>query len=52
MAKQKKVYMPLSYGGLIRYPEEGKEKIRLKPKDLIWITILIIAFELFLRLIF
>jgi preprotein translocase subunit Sec61beta len=52
MARAKKVYIPASYGGLIRYPEEGKEKIKLKPEHLVWLTVGVILFEIILRLVF
>jgi preprotein translocase subunit Sec61beta len=52
MAKAKdRIYMPMGTGGLIRYPEEGKELIKLKPKHVIWVIIGVIIFELILRLI-
>ena len=51
MAKQKRIYMPLSYGGLLRYQEEKKSKIVLKPKHLIWLTAAIVIFELILRVL-
>ena len=31
--------MPMGAGGLMRYPEEEKEVIKLKPKHIIWIVI-------------
>lgn len=49
MPKEKKMLMPLSYGGLIRYPEEGKEKIKLKPKHLVALVVAVVLFEIFLR---
>jgi len=37
MAKRDKVYMPTGSGGLMRYSEEGKELIKVKP---LWVLIL------------
>lgn len=51
MAKKDKLYMPMGTGGLIRYSEEGKELIKLKPKHVIWVVTGVIIFELILRLI-
>ena len=53
MAKAgERIYMPMGTGGLMRYPEEEKEVIKLKPKHLIWIVIGIAVFELMLKIIF
>lgn len=52
MAKKDKVYMPSGIGGLIRYPEEEKEVIKLKPKRIIWIVLGIAAFEIILKFLF
>ena len=49
MAKREKIYMPMSTGGLLRYSEEGREYVRIKPKQLVFIAIAIIIFELILR---
>jgi preprotein translocase subunit Sec61beta len=51
MAREKRIYMPLSYGGLLRYHEEKKSKIILKPKHIIWVTVAIVIFELLLRVL-
>jgi preprotein translocase subunit Sec61beta len=50
MVKKDKVYMPMGAGGLIRYGEEGKEVIKIKPKHLIYLIVGVIIFELFLHL--
>jgi preprotein translocase subunit Sec61beta len=52
MAKRYKVYMPSGMGGLIRYGEEGKQKIKLKPKDLVYVVVVIVVFELVLKFLF
>jgi len=48
---RKRVILPSGYGGLIRYPEEEKTKIKLKPEHLVWIVVGIIIIEIVLRLI-
>jgi len=48
---RKRVILPSGYGGLIRYPEEEKSKIKLKPEHLVWIVVGIIIIEIVLRLI-
>ena len=53
MSKNKdKVYMPSGVGGLIRYAEEEKEVIKLKPKHVIMIVLGIAAFEIALKFVF
>jgi len=42
--------MPMGTGGLLRYPEEEKEVIKLKPKHVIWIIAGIVVLEIFLKL--
>ena len=50
MAKNKdKVYMPSGVGGLVRYSEEEKQVIKLKPKHVIWIVGGIAVFEIALK---
>lgn len=51
MAKKDRLYMPMGTGGLIKYSEEEKSAIKLKPKHVIWIVVGVIIFELILRLI-
>ena len=52
MAKDKKLYMPMGAGGLMRFPEEEKEVIKLKPKHMIWIVAGIVIFEIILKFLF
>lgn len=52
MAKQDRVYMPSGIGGLIRYPEEEKEVIKLKPNHVIYIVVAIVVLELILKVLF
>lgn len=41
--------MPLGTGGLLRYSEEEKEAIKLKPKHIMWIITGIVVFEIALK---
>ncbi|MEM5790853.1 MAG: preprotein translocase subunit Sec61beta [Candidatus Aenigmatarchaeota archaeon] len=52
MARKDKIYMPMGSGGLLRYSEEGEEYIKIKPKQLVFISIGIIIFELVLKIFF
>ena len=45
----KKLYMPMGAGGLMRFPEEEKEVIKLKPKHMIWIVVGVVIFEIILK---
>ncbi len=51
MSKKDKVYMPSGMGGLIRFPEEEKEVIKLKPKHVVWIVLGIAAAEIALKFV-
>jgi len=51
MVSKDKVYMPMGTGGLIRYTEEEKPLIKLKPNHLIGIIVAIVVFELSIRII-
>jgi len=46
-----KISMPAGMGGLTRYFEEYKSKIQLKPSYVILMIILLIAFEVGIRLL-
>ena len=53
MAKKiDKVFMPASWAGLMRFGEEEKEFIKLKPEYVIYACIGIIALEVLLRFFF
>ena len=52
MGKSDKVYMPSGIGGLIRYPDEEKEVIKLKPKHVVFIVLGIAVFEILLKFLF
>ncbi|MFH1311020.1 MAG: preprotein translocase subunit Sec61beta [Nanoarchaeota archaeon] len=47
-----RIQMPSGYGGLMRFSEEYKSKIMLKPAHIIAFVILIIVFRIFLEFIF
>ena len=48
MAKKDKVRMPVGMAGLMRYGEETKDQIKVKPKYVIAACIVIVIFELVL----
>ena len=48
MAEQLRV--PASSGGLVRYFDEYKSKIQIKPEFVILLIILVVIFEIILRL--
>ncbi|MFH8086576.1 MAG: preprotein translocase subunit Sec61beta [Candidatus Aenigmatarchaeota archaeon] len=52
MARREKLYMPMGAGGLLRYAEEEKEVIKIKPEYVVYIVIAIILLEILLRIIF
>jgi preprotein translocase subunit Sec61beta len=51
MADQR-VQMPAGFGGLMRFDEEFKSKIMLKPVHIIGFVILIIIFRIILQFIY
>ncbi|MFH1623257.1 MAG: preprotein translocase subunit Sec61beta [Candidatus Aenigmatarchaeota archaeon] len=50
MVKKDRVYMPSGAGGLLRFGEEGEEKFKLKPKQVIYLVVALVAFEIVLKL--
>ena len=50
MAKKDKVYIPAGVGGLIKYSEEEKTFIKLKPSHFIILVMLIAIIELLFSL--
>lgn len=50
MAKDNKIHIPSGMGGLVRYFDEAKSKIQLKPGYIIILVILVILIELILHL--
>ena len=49
---QKKIQMPQSTAGLVRYFEDSKELIKIKPEHVVAIAVVIIIAELLLRFMF
>jgi len=49
MAKQERIHMPSSGGGLVRYFDEQKSKIMIKPVYIIALIVLIIIIEIYLN---
>jgi len=52
MGKKEKMQMPQSTAGLVRYFEESKEAIKIRPEHLIIILVIIIAMEIALTVMF
>lgn len=50
MAKKDKIYMPMGTGGLLRYSEEEKELLKIKPMHVIYIVVGIVVLEILLKL--
>jgi len=46
MAKNDKTRMPMGMAGLVRYGEEGKNQIKVKPKYVIAICVAVVILEL------
>jgi len=49
MARKDKMYMPTGSGGLMRYSEEGKELIKVKPLWVLMISAAIVEAELVIQ---
>lgn len=49
MASQNKITMPSGMGGLVRYFDEYKSKIRLSPGNVMVLIIVVILIEFFLH---
>jgi len=47
--RKNRVYLPMGTGGLIRYPEEGEELVKLKPKHVIGLVVGIVLLEIVLK---
>jgi preprotein translocase subunit Sec61beta len=52
MAKRERIYLPMGFGGLIRYSEKEREFIKLKPQHVIIGIILLVVVEIILRVFF
>lgn len=44
-----RVYMPQSTAGLIRYFDEGKETVKIRPEHVVVVSVVFIALELALK---
>ena len=51
MARDDRISMPGSYGGLVRYYDEYKSKIQIKPAHVIAIIVLVVVLEIALNII-
>jgi preprotein translocase subunit Sec61beta len=53
MARQRdRIYMPMGTGGLMRFSEEEKVLIKVKPRQVVYLIAGIVALELVLKIIF
>lgn len=52
MARRERAYLPMGFGGLIRYSEKERELIKLKPQHVFIGIILLIIIELILKAFF
>ncbi|MCS7105789.1 MAG: preprotein translocase subunit Sec61beta [Candidatus Aenigmarchaeota archaeon] len=52
MARRERLYLPMGAGGLLRYPEEEKEVIKIKPEHVVYLVIAIIILEMILKVFF
>ena len=50
MAKDNKIHMPSGMGGLVRYFDEYKSKIEIKPGHVIVLIVFVVIIILFLHL--
>lgn len=48
MAKKDQVRMPMGMAGLVRYGEAAKDQIKVKPKYVVAICVVVVVFELIL----
>ncbi|MDI6806205.1 MAG: preprotein translocase subunit Sec61beta [Candidatus Aenigmarchaeota archaeon] len=52
MVKRERTYLPMGFGGLVRYSERERELVKLKPQHVIWGIIILVIIEVFLKLFF
>jgi preprotein translocase subunit Sec61beta len=52
MARRERIYLPMGFGGLIRYSEKERGFIKLKPQHVIIGIILLVVVEIILRVFF
>ena len=48
MVKKDKLRMPVGMAGLVRYGEEAKDQIKVKPKHVVAVCVAVVIFELLL----
>ncbi|MBI4439237.1 preprotein translocase subunit Sec61beta [Candidatus Woesearchaeota archaeon] len=49
MVKNDRIQMPSSMGGLVRYFDDYKSKVELKPGHVVLLAVLIMVIEIFLH---
>ena len=49
MAKDNKIQMPTSGGGLVRYSDSSKSKYQFKPEHVILLVVIVILIQIFLH---
>jgi len=49
MAKKDRIRMPTGMAGLVRYGEEAKEALKIKPKHVIVFCIVVVVLEVLLK---
>lgn len=49
MAKKDKFRMPTGMAGLVRYGEDAKEQLKIKPKHVIAFCIVVVVLEVLLK---
>ncbi len=49
MARRDKIWMPSSQGGLVRYFDEERTKIKLKPGHVILLISIVVVVEILLK---
>ena len=49
MAKKEQIRMPMGMGGLVRYGEEAKEALKIKPEYVIGFSLFLIFLEVALK---
>jgi preprotein translocase subunit Sec61beta len=49
MAKKDQTRIPSGMAGIVRYSEEPKDTIKIKPEYVVYFTVALIALEVFLK---
>jgi len=52
MAEKDRMQMPQSSAGLIRYFDQTKETIKIKPEHVVIVSVVVVAMEIALRFMF